>query len=229
MDLLTILAQAAETTTREAAGEGIVPTILNFIWEQATSLRPVEVLIFICFGTVCLFYGWRVFKILATECFAVGGFLLGWWANKELIKGNGIWLGTMSAGLFAFMSIPLLRVGVMLLGAAAGAVLTSAGWYALQLPTQHIWAGAAIGAIAGGMISFIVFKIAVILFTSLLGSAMILAGVLAVLYKYMGAAEGLQGRVFNDKWFLPLMLLTPMVIGMILQYRFIKGAKDWSV
>jgi hypothetical protein len=229
MDLFTILAQATETTTREAAEEGIVSTILNFIWEQATSLRPVEVLIFICFGTVCLFYGWRVFKILATECFAVGGFLLGWWANKELIKGNGIWLGTMSAGFFAFMSIPLLRVGVMLLGAAAGAVLTSAGWYALQLPTQHIWAGAAIGAIAGGMISFIVFKIAVILFTSLLGSAMIVAGVLAVLYKYMGAAEGLQGRVFNDKWFLPLMLLVPMAVGIIFQNKFIKGAKDWTV
>ncbi len=229
MYLVAILAQAAETTTPQTAAEGIVSTVLNFIWEQATSLRPVEVLTFICFGTICLFYGWRVFKILATECFAVGGFILGWWANRELVKGNGIWLGTISAALFAFMSIPLLRVGVMLLGAAAGAVLTSAGWYALQMPTQHIWAGAAIGAIAGGMISFIVFKIAVMLFTSLLGSAMIVVGVLAVLYKYMGAAEGLRGRVFDDKWFLPMMLLVPMAVGIIFQNKFIRGAKDWSV
>jgi len=229
MDLITILAQATETTTPEAAKEGFVSTILNLIWEQATTLRPVEVLTFICFGTVCLFYGWRVFKILATECFAVGGFILGWWANEKLVRGNGIWLGTLSAVLFAFMSIPLLKVGVMLLGAAAGAVLTSAGWYALQMPTQHIWAGAAIGAIAGGMISFIVFKIAVMLFTSLLGSAMIVVGVLAVLYKYMGAQEKLQELVFNEKWFLPVMLVVPMTVGIILQNKFIKGAKDWTV
>jgi uncharacterized integral membrane protein len=30
-------------------------------------------------------------------------------------------------------------------------------------------------------------------------------------------------------WFLPLLILVPMVIGFILQYRFIKTSQDWSV
>jgi hypothetical protein len=243
MELLTILAQAAETATREAArgaaheaaGEGTVPaistisTILNFIWEHVTSLGPVEALTFISFGVVWLFYGWRVFKILVTICFALGGLLLGIWANNALIHGNVIWLSALFAALLAIMSIPLMRWGVTLLGAAAGGVLTAGGWIALRLPEQYIWAGAIIGIIAGAMISFIVFKIAVMLFTSLGGSALMVVGVLAILYKYMGAAERLQDLFFNKKWFLPLMLLTPIVIGIILQYRFIKGAKDWSV
>jgi hypothetical protein len=135
----------------------------------------------------------------------------------------------MSAALFALMSIPLMRWGVMLLGAAAGGILTGGGWLAIGLPERYIWAGALVGVVAGAMISFIVFKIAVMLFTSLGGSALMVVGVLAILYKYMGAAEKLQDLFFNKKWFLPLMLLAPMVIGIILQYRFIKGAKDWSV
>jgi hypothetical protein len=227
MYLVAILAQAAETTSPETAVEGIVPTKL--IWEHITSLGLVEALTFISFGAVCLFYGWRVFKILVTISFALLGLLLGVWANKVLISGNVIWLGAICAALFAFMSIPLMRWGVTLLGAAAGGVLTGGGWLVMGLPERYIWAGALIGVVAGAMISFIVFKIAVMLFTSLGGSALIVVGVLAVLYKYMGAAERLQEMVFNERWFLPVMLLAPVAVGIILQNKFIRGAKDWSV
>ena len=82
---------------------------------------------------------------------------------------------------------------------------------------------------AGGMISFIVFKVAVILFTSLGGSGLMVVGVLAVLYQYMGAAEKLEEIVFNVKWFLPAALLVPMAVGIVLQHKFIKGAQDWTV
>jgi len=227
MDFFAILAQAAEDTTREAGKGGIVP--LDLIWEHITTLGLVEALTFISFGTVCLFYGWRVFKILVTISFALLGLLLGVWANKQLIGGNVIWLGLISAALFAFMSIPLMRWGVTLLGAAAGGVLTGGGWLAMGLPERYIWAGALVGVVAGAMISFIVFKIAVMLFTSLGGSGLVTVGVLAVLYKYMGAAEKLHDLVYDKKWFLPALLLGPMAIGIILQNKFIKSAKDWTV
>lgn len=227
MDLLTFLAQAAETTATQPAAEGTIPT--DLIWKHVTSLGIVEALTFISFGTVCLFYGWRIFKILVTISFALLGLLLGVWMNQSFIAGNVIWLGVMFAALFALISIPLMRWGVSLLGAAAGGILTGGGWLAVGLPERYIWAGALIGVVAGAMISFIVFKIAVMLFTSLGGSALMVVGGLAVLYKHMGAAEKLQDLVFNQKWFLPLMLVVPMVVGIALQYRFIKSAKDWSV
>jgi hypothetical protein len=31
------------------------------------------------------------------------------------------------------------------------------------------------------------------------------------------------------RWFLPVLILVPMVIGFVLQYRFIKTSQDWSV
>jgi len=47
-----------------------------------------------------------------------------------------------------------------------------------------MWAGGVIGVVAGGMISFIVFKIAVMLFTSLGGGAITLVGILSLLHHY---------------------------------------------
>jgi hypothetical protein len=84
------------------------------------------------------------------------------------------------------------------------------------------------GLIAGGMISFIVFKIAVILFTSLGGSILTAVGILAVLYGYMVNRQRLETLVFEHQWFLPAMVVVPMAIGIFLQYRFAKAAPDWN-
>jgi hypothetical protein len=226
MSYVTILAQATETTAPGAAEEGIVP--INLIWEQITSLGLVEALTFIAFGTVCLFYGWRVFKILVTICFGLIGLFVAVLANKY-IAGEVIWLALASVVLFAVLSIPLMRYGVTLLGAAAGGILTGGAWFAAGLPESYIWAGALVGIIAGAMISFIIFKIAVMLFTSLGGSSLTVIGILAIIYRYMGADEKLKQVVFEQKWFLPVMLLVPMAVGIFLQNKFIKSAKNWDI
>ena len=115
MDCIAILAEAVETTT-QAAEEGIIP--VDLIWEKVTSLGLLESLTFISFGVVCLFYGWRVFKILVMISFALIGLYVGAKTNEVLIGGNGVWLGIISMGLFAFLSVPLMRWGVSILGAA---------------------------------------------------------------------------------------------------------------
>ncbi len=227
MDCIIILAQAAMTAGARASKNEIIP--MDAIWKHVTSLNLVEALTFIAFGAVCLFYGWRVFKILVTICFGLLGLFLGVWVNKTLIGGNVIWLALIATALLAVLSIPLMRWGVSILGAVAGGILTGGGWLALGLPQQYIWAGGLVGLIAGGMISFIVFKAAVMLFTSLGGSGLLVVGILAVTYQYMGSQAKLEQLVFQQRWFLPVILLAPMVLGMILQYRFIGHAKDWNI
>ena len=235
MDCITILAQTVETAnqtaqsaqTTAAAEEGFIP--INFIWEQIIALNLLEALTFISFGVVCLFYGWRVFKILVTLSFGLAGLFAGLMVNEKLVGGNGMWLGIIGIGLFAILSIPLMRWGVSALGAIAGGILAGGIWYASELPQQYIWAGALIGVIAGSMISFIVFRIAVMLFTSFGGGALVVIAVLAILYHYMGVAERIEELVFTKKWFLPAALLVPTVVGVILQNKFIKGAKNWNI
>jgi hypothetical protein len=79
------------------------------------------------------------------------------------------------------------------------------------------------------MISFIIFKVAVILFSSMWGSGLIVVGFLAVLHNYTRTAAPVQRLVFNEKWFLPTMLVIPMAIGVILQHKFLKSSKDWDL
>jgi hypothetical protein len=234
MDIFTILAETVETAGQvqpsqpaEGAAETIVP--IDLIWEHIISLNLVEALAFLSFGAVCLFYGWRIFKILVTISFGLIGLVAGIQLNTLLIGGNAIWLGVIFMGVFAFLSVPLMRWAVCILGALAGGVLTSGAWYACGLTEQYIWAGALVGVVAGGMISFIIFKYAVILFTSMAGSSLIVVAVLAIMYQHLGAAEQAEQLVFTYKWSLPVMLLAPMVVGILLQNKFIKGTKNWNI
>ncbi len=205
----------------------VVP--LDVIWQHISSLDLVEALTFVSFGLVCLLYGWRIFKVLVTICFGLVGLGIGIYINEELVHGDAIWLAMFSVLVFAIFSIPLMRWGVSALGAISGGILTAGLWLTLGLPQEYLWMGGLIGLIAGGMISFIIFKIAVILFTSLGGSTLMTVGILAVLYGYMINRERLETLVFDQPWFLPVLILVPMAIGLIVQHRLIQTAQDWSV
>jgi hypothetical protein len=230
MELFTILAQVAETASETSpAAEGtIVP--VDSIWEYVTSLNLLEALTFISFGSVCLLYGWRVFKVLVVISFGLIGLYLGILAAQRINGQQSEVLGALiGLGLFAAVSVPLMRWAVSILGAAAGGILTSGLWIACQLPEQHWWAGGLVGIVAGGMISFIVFRIAVMLFSSFGGSALVVVGVLALLHQYSQTTEQVREIFFNTKWFLPVALLIPTAFGVILQHKFIKGSRTWSV
>jgi len=228
MDCVTILAQAVETASAQAAEEAVVP--METFWAYITSLNLVEAMTFISFGVVCLFYGWRVFKILVVISFALLGLFLGIAITDKVVGLNSqLWGGLIGMVLLAVLSVPLIRWSVCILGAVAGGILSSGVWYACGLTERYIWAGALIGMIAGGMISFIVFKIAVILFSSLGGSGLIVVGFLALLYIYPQTSERVEEVIFTKKWFLPVALMVPTLAGIILQNKFIKGSKDWDI
>ncbi len=215
MNYLSILAQA------EAAGDAenfeVVP--IDFIWEQITALSWLQAVLAISFGVVYLLYGWRIFKVLVTISFALIGLFLGIHFGEK--AGSEMWGGIIGVLIFAIVSVPLMKWCVCILGAVAGGILTGGLWYAFDLPQMYIWAGAAVGIVAGGMMSFIVFEATVILFTSLGGSAITTIAVLALLYRYEISIDPLamriQNLVLNHNWFLPVALMVPTIIGIIMQ------------
>jgi len=236
MEQLMVLAQVTNHTGAAYSATPFVP--VDSIWEQITALTWLQAVLAISFGVVYLLYGWRIFKILVVISFGLvglfAGIRLGTQHNMEILGG------LVGFCLMAVVSIPLMKWAVSLLGAIAGGILTGGLWYAFELPGKYIIAGAAIGIIAGGMISFIVFKIAVMLFTSLGGSSLIVSGMLSLLYhyelycyRYQDNQEAFQDRirdlVYNHNWFLPVVLLVPTIIGIIVQNRLIKGSRDWNI
>lgn len=225
MSYFGVLAEAANVAPKDAGPAALAH--LDLLWKYVTTLNLGEALTFISFGIVCLFYGWRIFKILVCICFGLCGLFVGVWINNELIQGNAIWLAIISTLMFAFFALPLMSWGVSLLGGAAGGMLSSGAWLALGLPMDTFWAGALVGFVAGAMLSFIVFKGAVMLFTSLGGSILVATGLLAICYS--NNPEKVRALTYDESWFMPTLLVIPMIAGIVLQYKFLQGAKDWSL
>ena len=224
MSIAVILAQTSQTAATQAEAP-IVP--IDSIYEQITTLSWPQAVIAVSFGIVYLLYGWRIFKVLAVISFALLGLYIGMRIGEQFEK---VLLGGV-IGLFALvlLAIPLMRWAVSILGAVAGGVLTAAVWYACNLPEQYIWAGGLIGIIAGAMISFIIFKISVMLFSSLGGAAIMATGLLSLLHHYPPTTEHINDFVHNYNWFMPAVLLIPTAIGMVVQNKLIKSSKSWNL
>ena len=225
MNFMSILAQAETTVIEDVQ---VVP--LDAIWSQITALTWLQAVIAVSFGIVYLLYGWRIFRILVVICFGLLGMYLGIKFGAK--TGSEVWGGVFGLAVFAGVSAPLMKWCVSILGGAAGGLLTGGLWYAFGLPEVYLWAGAAVGVVAGGMMSFIVLKASVMLFTSLGGSLITVVGMLQLLNLYYeedpAVPTWVQNYVYDYNWFLPVVLIVPTMIGIFAQNRFIKHADKWE-
>jgi hypothetical protein len=226
MNPLLVLAEASPKVIKDVE---VVP--IDLIWNQIASLSWFHAIIAISFGIVYLLYGWRIFKVLAVICFGMIGLFGGMYFGERV--DNALWGGIIGLIVLAIVSIPLMKWSICILGALAGGTLTAAVWYAFELPQLYMWAGGAVGLVAGGMISFIIFKIAVMLFTSLGGSITMMAGVLALLHQFQAISDPNTTAIYDyvhlQSWFLPVVLILPTVIGVYTQNRLIKSADKWQL
>ena len=85
------------------------------------------------------------------------------------------------------------------------------------------------GFITFALLAFIIYKVAAILYSSVEGSALVVAGVLSL----MSTQEAIAGRVSeairNRIYILPIMLAVPTVASIIIQQRMLKRAAGWSI
>lgn len=236
MQNIAIIAQAVQNTAASAAP--LVSLPLERIWQEVAALSWLHAFLAISFGVICLFYGWRIFRVLVVLCFGLAGLLAGVKIvsqfpalNNTLAELNNleIWAGAIGFCFLAVISIPLMKWAVSILGAISGGMLTTGIWRACDLPSEYALAGAVMGVVAGGMISFIVFKMAVTLFTSVGGSMLVTAGVLSLLNRYEGMqtppTANIEAMFYHKHWFLPAFLLIVTFIGMVVQSRLSKGSQ----
>ncbi len=221
--LFSVIAETATEGSHYGNLQSLVP--IDFIWGQISALSWIQAIIAISFGAVYLLYGCKIFKILVVIAFSLIGMTIGIRAGQFMPGSNWqIWGGVAGAVLLGSVSIPLMRWAVSILGAIAGGIITTGIWYAFDLPDNHlILAGALIGMIAGGMLSFVVFDAAVVLFTSLNGAALVVMGLLALFLKYEPTSNDVHNWVYNYKWFLPAAIITTTVVGILIQKQVMKS------
>jgi hypothetical protein len=82
---------------------------------------------------------------------------------------------------------------------------------------QTYWVGALIGLLVCGMLAFILFKLSVVLFTSVSGATIALFGALSLLLQIPAWRSDIIQSLHDNAMVLPLLVVVPAIIGLIFQ------------
>ena len=146
-------------------------------------------------GLLFLFFGWRIYRItLVTFGLLVGaalGFRLGEWAAVRFTIDSGMLPLAFAAVvglLLGCLAIPFVKLMVFIFCGLMGAVFVSYLCERLGFGSSILWT---LGSfVILGLISVALIRHAMILFTSLSGSYLLVAGALAVLHSLKGISIG---------------------------------------
>ena len=235
MDLTSLLATVTEQAPATSPLFDVSEAKLS-LYELISDLHWLYAMLLLSVGVVYLLYGWRIFRALVVISFGFIGMFLGMLSADKLSSNDHalMWGGIIGMALFASIAVPLMKWCVSVLGAVAGGILTSGIWIAFDLSDTYLPAGFIVGFIAGGLISFIMLKVSVMLFTSLGGSLITVTGLLALLYQYdVKVSDPMTFYTYNliltHPWFLPLAIIIPTIAGMLVQNKLIKQSPQWEI
>ena len=189
------------------------------------AMSVVWSVIFLAAGLVCLLQGYRIYRpvtvILAFAIGAFAGYRLGQQINAEYIVA-----GCMGA-LMAVTCFRMMKYAVAIMGGLAGAFISANAWTAIvrlfhsgsgtSPIEQYHWISAAVGLLFGGMLAFILFKMSVVLFTSVSGATVAVLGGVALLLQMPSFSTQVRESISAHSMVVPLLVLVPAAIGFILQ------------
>jgi hypothetical protein len=155
----------------------------------------------------------------------LGGIALGNLMSAQLGKSSIIAFAI--GALCAIIATPMLKITIALFGGLTGAFLGANAWTAFNTaaPEAH-WAGAAMGFIVLAMSSFILFKLVIILFTSIGGAAMFVLGGLTLLLQVDGWEAAIRDSLTSNERILPLLVAVGAVSGFVLQQSRLRAEAE---
>ena len=233
--MLTMLAQAQSQQTE--AGANILVTLRQLLFSGNTltdarqlseTLQPMSLVwatVLLIVGLTTLLNGYKYYKlvtiVLAMALGSISGYYLG-----EKIGAAYIVAGCLAL-LVAVTCFPLMKYAVAVIGGLAGAFIGANLWVAVarlmfegsqaDAFSKNAWVGALVGLIALGMLAFILFKVTIIVFTSVSGSTIAVVGGLALLFQVPDWRTPIVDSIAVHPIVVPLLILVPAVIGLLVQ------------
>jgi len=195
------------------------------IIQYLANMQVIYAIALLACGLVYLLRGWKIFKVLVV----INALLLGVVAGNYLgglVQGKNMPLfGAVAGGLLlAVLAWPLMKYAISLMGGLAGSVIGYGVWsyaaHSLSKPglNDYAWAGALIGLIAVGLLAFVIFRLVVMIFTSLQGSMMAMGGLLSLLMRHQEFNKPIQDTLAQNVHVAPLIIAVPALIGFAFQY-----------
>lgn len=197
------------------------------LMDHLQHLSIVWSVIFMVAGLLCMINGYRFYKtatvILALAIGATTGYALGMRISAPYIVAGSLGL------LLAVACFPMMRFSIAIMGGMTGAWLGANVWTATahlvnkgnpeaaNSAAQNHWVGALIGLIVCGMLAFILFKLTIVLFTSVSGSTLAVLGFLALILQFKPWQEHIRSGLSANALIIPILVIAAAGIGLILQ------------
>ncbi len=216
-----ILPRIFERIDALAHPDSLVDTLAQTTWVVGA--------IFLCVGLLCMLQGYKLYKGVVVLTALGMGIVLGYKLGQH-IQAEAIVAGCLGV-LLAVAAWPFMKFAVAMCGGLAGAFLGANAWSAIanhlntqsgaiNLPPDAYWAGALIGLVFFGLLSFILFELSVVMFTSLSGSVLAVLGIVALLLQVAAWREVITDSLKANPLIMPMLIVVPAVIGLVLQYQF---------
>jgi hypothetical protein len=179
------------------------------------TMTPAVATILFIGGAVYLLFGWYMFRTLVM----INAALVGAFVGGKIGARAGSFVAGACVGAFvaAALTWPMMKYAVALMGGIFGALLGGSIWRAVGLEPSLCWAGALTGLVGFGLVSFILFRASVMMYTSLQGSVMLIFGILGLVYKYQDVAPKVTESMTLKPFLLPLAIFIPAMLGLIYQ------------
>jgi hypothetical protein len=208
---------------------------------QLEALGIVWGIIFVIAGLLCLFNGFRYYKTVVIVMALAIGLFAGYGVGQHLDAAGSratdapYIIGGCCGVLLAAICLPLMKYAVAVMGGLIGAFVGANAWSAIALQAangnaapaaNHYWVGALVGLLLVGMLAFILFKLSVVLFTSVSGSTLAVLGAVALLLEVPQWRGTITDSIQSHALIVPLLVLVPALIGLILQEASPKAAEE---
>ena len=198
--------------------------LLNHPEELLTALSGMHIVwasVLVVVGALCVLNGYRWHKWVIIICAFLMGLVLGKLLSQQM--GQSRIVMAAIGLLFAVAATPFLRYAVAIFGGLTGAFIGANAWSAFSdSPDSHL-AGAAMGFIALGMAAFIMYRLVIVLFTSIGGGAMAVLGILTLMLHVPTWESAIRSSLEANNMLLPLLVTVTAVTGLVLQHSSIKA------
>jgi len=213
---------ATQQAATDTAAQSIIYFELPHRWPEQTDIislcmhmGPAPAFLLVLLGVVYLLFGFYLYKALITFNAAALGALIGLIIGQ---KFNQPVIGAVLCGfLAAALTWPQMKYAVALMGGLVGGVIGAGIWQSFGLETAYAWTGAMMGLIFFGLLSFILYRGSIMMYTSFQGSIMLVFGLLALILKYQEIGLPLASKMTVNSFLLPIFVLIPTILGILYQ------------
>ncbi len=180
--------------------------------------------VFVVVGILCVLNGYRWHKWVVVVLAFLGGLVLGRLLSTHMGESRIV---AVALGLLcAIIATPLLRIAVAIFGGLTGAFIGANAWTAINTAqADGHWAGAAMGFIALALASFLLFRLVIILFTSIGGAAMVVFGGITLLLQVEAWEPAVRSTLASNQLLIPLLVGLAAVTGFVLQESRVRSGQ----